>query len=213
MQIYSVNVSKMQTIPWRGHEVKTGIFKEPVEGKVWVNRNTLMGDVQADLSVHGGENKAVYAYSLENYQWWKQNKKYAHLKPGAFGENLTISNFNEEKIHIGDVFQIGETVLQAVQPRFPCYKLGIKFGDQGIIKKFMESRRLGIYFRVIKEGNIQRGDTVNCLKEDPEKFPVQELAFLFSDDRYTIEDYHKVIRIESLEENWRQNITEKLAQF
>src|SRR5690349_684484 len=122
MKIISVNISRIRTVRWNSNDVPTGIFKESVDGKVRVHRLSLEGDAQADLTVHGGENKAVYAYSLEHYAWWAQNREGPQLKPGTFGENLTIEGFDEGRIYIGDVFQAGEAVLQATQPRFPCYK-------------------------------------------------------------------------------------------
>jgi len=212
MKIASVNISRIQTVPWRGVEVSTGIYKEPVNHKVWVHQLCIDGDEQADLTVHGGEAKAVYAYSLENYAWWSENWQATKLSPGAFGENLTIANFDEDNVYLGDIYQIGEAVLQTTQPQFPCYKLGIKFGNQEIIKQFMVSRRLGVYFRVLKEGFIEQGNVVKRLEEDPHRIPVKDLAYLFSDKKFTIDDIKKVLKVESLEEDWRLRIIEKLRK-
>jgi MOSC domain-containing protein YiiM len=213
MHLSSVNISKVRSVAWGKREVRTGIFKQPVYEKIWVNRLSLDGDAQADLTVHGGEAKAVYAYSLEHYAWWAENWEGGGFSAGAFGENLTIAGFDEDQVYVGDIFQVGEAVLQVTQPRFPCYKLGMKFGDNKIIKTFMASRRLGVYFRVIKEGSVQKDDKVERLVTDPQKFPVRELAFLLGDPQYRKEDLKRVLTIKSLDPDWRERITRRLNEM
>ena len=176
MELLSVNIAKLKPIQWQGKEVLTGIFKKPVEGAVKVVKHTLVGDEQGDLGVHGGPNKAVYAYAFEHYDWWAQNWPNMEFGPGVFGENLTTRGLDENTVCVGDVFQVGGAVLQAVQPRSPCFKLGVKFNDQNIVKKFTQSGRWGIYFRVVQEGFIQKGDAIKVVSRDPKKFPLQDVV-------------------------------------
>jgi MOSC domain-containing protein YiiM len=175
MRVVSVNVSAGTLIEWQGRCVLTGIFKRPVIGRVRVRRDGLAGDRQADLTVHGGELKAVYSYSLANYEWWNLELG-RELPPGMFGENLTIDGLDEETVAIGDRFTIGTTILEAVQPRLPCYKLGVRFGDPKMVKRFMQSGRFGTYFRVVREGDVGVGDDVHLVHYDPEAALVVSLV-------------------------------------
>jgi MOSC domain-containing protein YiiM len=175
MHIASVNISSGTIIEWQGRRVLTGIFKQPVAQRVRVRLDGLEGDRQADLTVHGGMLKAVYAFSVANYEWWNQELGRT-LPPGMFGENLTIDGIDEETIGVGDRFAIGTTVLEAVQPRFPCYKLGVRFGDPNMVKHFMRSGRFGTYFRVVSEGDVGAGDEVHLIHHDPASALVVSLA-------------------------------------
>ncbi len=175
MRVVSVNVSAGTVIEWQGRRVLTGIFKRPVAGRVRVGREGLAGDRQADLTVHGGELKAVYSYSVASYEWWNQELGRT-LPPGMFGENLTIDGLDDETVAIGDRFTIGTTVLEAVQPRLPCYKLGIRFGDMTMVQRFMRSRRFGTYFRVVGEGDLGVGDEVHLVYHDPASAPIVSLV-------------------------------------
>jgi MOSC domain-containing protein YiiM len=175
MRVSSVNVSSGTLIEWQGRRVLTGIFKRPVAHRVRVRLDGLDGDRQADLTVHGGELKAVYSYSLANYAWWNRELSRV-LPPGMFGENLTIDGLDEETVAVGDRFTIGTTILEAVQPRLPCYKLGVRFGDPRMVKRFMQSGRFGTYFRVVREGDVGAGDDVDIVYRDPASVPVVSLA-------------------------------------
>jgi len=177
MRVVSVNVSAGTIIEWQGRRVLTGIFKQPVAGRVHVRKNGLDGDRQGDLTVHGGEFKAVYSYSVANYEWW--NREFGRvLPPGMFGENLTIDGLDEETVAVGDRFSVGTAMLEAVQPRLPCYKLGIRFGDQKMVKRFMRSGRFGTYFRVVTEGEVGVGDEVQLVHHDPVAVTVGSLVKL-----------------------------------
>lgn len=188
MRIETVSVGGPRVVSWKGREVRTSIFKSPVAGPVRVRRHNLDGDRQSDLSVHGGEFKAVYAYAAEHYDWWKAALG-RELEPSNFGENLTIRGFEDEHVAIGDVFQVGRAELEAVAPRLPCSKLGLRFGDSAMVGTFAEARRWGIYFRVVMEGEVCAGDQVERIHSDPENLPVYDLArvLLFDrEDRETI---------------------------
>jgi MOSC domain-containing protein YiiM len=175
VRLVSVNVSSGRTVTWRGKEVHTGIFKEPVAGRILIHRTHVDGDRQADRTAHGGALKAVYAYSLTHYHWWNQTLD-RELPFGMFGENLTIAGLDDESVGIGDHFQVGDAILEAAQPRLPCYKLGIRFDDASMTRRFFEAGRYGIYFRVIEEGGVQAGDAVNCVRRESVRVSVPALA-------------------------------------
>ncbi len=162
-RVLAVSVASARTVPWGERQVRTGIFKEPVQGPVGVRRLGLEGDEQADHEAHGGPLKAVYAYPGEHYIFWRRELPGRHLPWGAFGENLTVTGLSEESVRSGDRFRIGTAVLAATKPRFPCYKLGIKFGDEAIIDRFLVSGRTGFYFRVLEEGSLATGDAIESL--------------------------------------------------
>jgi len=205
MRISSVNISPGRTVTWKGRSVQTGIFKEPVPGRVAVRHHQLEGDKQADLSVHGGEYKAVYAYAEQHYAWWR-GELGRELLPGSFGENLTLAEFPEEEICIGDALQFGDAVLEAVQPRLPCFKLGLRFDDAGMVKRFLDSGRWGVYFRVLTPGALGAGDEGKWLRKDPARFPVPELARLyFSRDRDP-EQLRRALSLAALPPQWREEL-------
>ncbi len=161
-KLLSINTSLPRSVPVHGELVETGIFKRPVNGTVMLRRLNLDGDAQADLGVHGGVDKAVYVYSAEHYDSWNDELG-RRLTYGQFGENLTVTGLLESTVHFADVLAVGEAVLQVTQPRSPCYKLGIAMGDQGFLKRFLESGRSGFYCRVLTEGVIEAGDAVSLL--------------------------------------------------
>ncbi len=160
-KVISVNVGTPAEIGRKGNrKILSAILKQPVRGPVTVRKLNLDGDRQADLSVHGGVDKAVYAYPSEHYEDWR--KKFPDLKMdwGTFGENLTIAGLLEQDVHVGDQLEIGTAVFEVTQPRFPCFKLGIRFGDQSMIASFLESERTGFYLKVLKEGQVQAGEAI-----------------------------------------------------
>ncbi|RZA26781.1 MAG: MOSC domain-containing protein [Proteobacteria bacterium] len=175
MRLISIQVGMPKTVEFRRKPIRTGIFKDPVEGPVRVLKTHLEGDGQADLRVHGGEKKAVYAYSLDAYSWWQEKRPGDTFSYGAFGENLCIDKILESEIYVDDIFELGTALLQATQPREPCFKLGIKFDDQSIIKAFMESDRPGVYFRVLKEGVIEAGDELKRVERSCSLVSIHDL--------------------------------------
>lgn len=202
MIIESIAVGGPRTVLWRGEQVVTSIFKSPVEGPVVVRRHNLDGDRQADSRVHGGEYKAVYAYAAEHYDWWKTELG-RDLEPANFGENLTIRDFDEPSICIGDVFRAGDSELEAAAPRLPCYKLGIRFGDAGMVKRFAKAGRWGIYFRVRREGHVSAGDPVELIAADPARLPVYEIARIYTSDRGDRAVAGRLAEHERLDPSWR----------
>jgi MOSC domain-containing protein YiiM len=210
MKVMSINVGQPRKVIWQGREVETSIFKNPVEGNVKISKLNLEGDKQADLRVHGGVDKAVYAYPFEHYQFWKSELPELSFPLGAFGENLTIEGLNEDKVSIGDIFQLGTAKLMAIQPRLPCYKLGAKFQRLDMIKRFLESKRTGIYFRVIEEGEIGQGDDLKLIKEDKNAVKISEITRLFAFDKNDLESLKKVAIVEALPESWRFHFQEQI---
>ena len=175
MRVISVNVGLPKTIVWKGHPVLSGIFKEPVEGRITALRLNLEGDRQADLSVHGGPEKAIYAYPAEHYDFWRSLLSEIALPPGSFGENLTVEGLTEENVHVGDCFQIGTAQMMVTQPRTPCYKLAAKFGRTDIVRHFLETGYSGFYLAVLSEGEIERGDGVQIIAQSAQRVSIADL--------------------------------------
>jgi MOSC domain-containing protein YiiM len=160
MQVISVNVGQPREVLWKGKPIQTGIFKAPVVGPVAVLADRLAGDGQADRRVHGGPEKAVYAYDLAHYAFWQAQLPDTELTPGIFGENLTTSGLVDHEVCLGDTFAVGTAVLVALQPRLPCVKLGLRFNDEHFVRQFQKARRSGIYFGVRQPGQVQAGDAL-----------------------------------------------------
>jgi MOSC domain-containing protein YiiM len=175
-RLVSVNVGVPRKVSWNGGEVTTGILKEPVAGRVILRRLNLDGDRQADLTVHGGVNKAVYVYPSEHYPYWQKQLPGVTLPWGMFGENLTTKGLREEETHIGDRFRIGSALLMVTQPRLPCFKLGLKFGRNDMPKRFLVSQRMGFYLAVVEEGEIGAGDTIELEHRRERTVSVAELV-------------------------------------
>jgi MOSC domain-containing protein YiiM len=211
MRLVSVCVSRGRTVRWQGRDIETGIFKEPVEGPVRVGRTNLDGDRQSDLRVHGGEFKAVYAYSAEHYEWWR--KELGRTLPfGAFGENLTIEGFPEEEACVGDRVRIGTAVFEAVQPRFPCFKLGIRFSDDEMIERFLESERWGVYFRVVEEGVLSTGDQAVWVHRDPARFSVPSILRLALAETKEPAELRRALSAVALPPDWRAKFSDALER-
>jgi MOSC domain-containing protein YiiM len=211
MRVVSINVGLPRTVEWHGARVTTGIFKEPVEGSVPLRKLNFDGDRQADLTVHGGVHKAVYAYPVEHYPKWKVELPTLDFPYGAFGENLTVEGFSEASLFLGDRFRIGSAVLQVTQPRLPCYKLGVRFGRDDMTKLFLASGRSGFYFLVEEEGAVTAGDTIELLSRDPRKVSVSDLQRLYLDHGIDSGLIERAMQVDALPESWRQWLKDKAA--
>ena len=212
MRILSVNVSLPKIVEYKGDKVETGIFKEPVADRVMVRKLNLDGDRQADLSVHGGENKAVYVYSIENYEYWKLELGRDDFNHGQFGENLTVEGMTDDVVRIGDVFNVGGASVQVTQPRPPCYKLAIKMENPKFLKLFLASRRTGFYLRVLEEGVVGAGDEFELIERDPEPLTVEETVSLSYFDRDNLERAQAALRVKALAPGWREGFAERLRK-
>ena len=166
MKLISISVGRPREMQWRGETVLTSIFKTPVAGRVRVTRFNLQGDEQADLDVHGGADKAVYAYPSEHYAYWRKELPGLELPWGAFGENLTTQGLSEESVHIGDRMRAGTAEFVVTQPRMPCFKLAIRFNRPDMVKRFLRSGRTGFYLAVLKEGEVGAGDAIEPIAQD-----------------------------------------------
>jgi MOSC domain-containing protein YiiM len=212
MKVLSVNVALPRLIAWKGQTFNTGIFKEPVDGAVVMRQLDFDGDRQADLSVHGGPYKAVYAYPSEHYEFWRKELPEMELPWGQFGENLTTEGLNEEDTHIGDVLRIGKATVQVTQPRLPCFKLAAKFQRDDILKRFLQSGRSGFYLSVIEEGLVAAGDAIERVQEDEHGIAVSDINKLFNraTDRALL---RRVTQLEALPVDWREHFAEQLAML
>ncbi|MEM7551967.1 MAG: MOSC domain-containing protein [Bacteroidota bacterium] len=213
MKLVSVNVGKPQTVNWKGKEVETGIYKESVDGVVKVNSLNLEGDQQADLKVHGGVSKAVYAYPSEHYEYWKSVYPEKNLDWGKFGENLTTSGVLETEINVGDQYKIGSAIFEVTEPRMPCYKLGIKMEDDSILKKFLEANYSGFYFKVVQQGELQAGDSIELVQRDDYGFTVSEMSSLYWNEKKNKPLLEKALGFPKLLDSWKPFFEDKLKEL
>lgn len=212
MQLLSINTAFPQDIAWQGKTVRTSIFKQPVPGPVQVHAGHLAGDGQADLRVHGGRDKAVYAYPQEHWAFWRQLLPAAQLVPGVFGENLTTTGLLEPNVHVGDCFQVGTAVLMAMQPRRPCVKLSIRLARPAVVREFEEARRAGIYFRVQQQGIMQAGDAIMLLEPSPYAVTIQDMVTCLAPGPHDPAMVQALLATPYLSTSWRERLTRLLAE-
>jgi len=216
MKVISVNVGLPRDVVWHSHTVTTGIYKFPVDGPVTARKFNLDGDRQADLTVHGGEYKAVYVYPFEHYDYWKNKLPGRDLPLGVFGENFTTEGLLEAEVHIGDKFAIGSAEFTVTQPRLPCYKLGVRFEADDMVKKFLASRRIGFYFAVTKEGQVTAGDEIKLLHRDPHAITIAAFVELFATQHWTAADLASIrglFDLPSLPNDWKAYFDDRLQQI
>jgi MOSC domain-containing protein YiiM len=206
--VLSVNIARPRPIPYRGKQVMTGIFKEPVSGRVTVRGTTLDGDVQANLKVHGGFDKAVYAYAREDYAWWETELEKA-LEPGTFGENLTTAGLKLNDALVGERWRVGTAVLEVSEPRFPCFKLGHRMGTQRFVKRFAHARRTGSYLRIIEAGELGAGDSIDLIARPDHGVTIGLFAEAYLGDRARLEE---VLEADQLSADWRTEFEKLLAR-
>lgn len=214
MKIVSLNVGLPREVTWHGQVVTTGIFKEPVVGRVALRNLNFDGDRQADLTVHGGEYKAVYCYPLEHYDFWKKELPGRDLPLGTFGENLTTEGMLEEAVHLGDRFSIGTAEVVVTQPRLPCYKLGIRFQSDDMVRRFLASRRSGFYVAVTREGEVGAGDEIKEISRDANHVSIADIVRLFVSKRFTSADaelVRRAARVPAFPQDWKEGFAERLA--
>ena len=215
MKVVSVNVGLTREVLWHGHSVTTGIFKEPVAGRVALRELNLDGDRQADLSVHGGKYKAVYSYPLEHYGYWRKELPGHELPMGMFGENFTTDGLLEESVHLGDRFSVGSAEVVVTQPRLPCYKLGIRFQSDDMVRRFLASGRTGFYVAVTREGEVEAGDEIKVISRDENAVPVSEITRLYVAKRYDDRDVaslRRALRVATLPESWKGYLRVRLER-
>ena len=213
MRLISLNTGLPREVSWKGQIVNTGIFKDPVKGPVMLRTLNLDGDRQADLSVHGGVSKAVYAYPIEHYEFWQTELPDMKLPYGMFGENFTIEGLREDATFIGDRFRVGTAEIMVTEPRMPCYKLGLKFGRTDIVKRFLTSRRTGFYFAVLKEGEVEAGAALEPLSRDTQGITVADITRLYAFVKDDVQMLRRVVQHEALSESWRSYFEHQLEKY
>jgi MOSC domain-containing protein YiiM len=216
MKLISVNTGLPRQVAWRGRKVTTAIYKQPAQGRLALRKLNLDGDFQADLSVHGGEYKAVYCYPLAHYDYWKRELPGRELPMGIFGENFTLDGLLEESTHLGDRFSVGSAEVVVTQPRLPCYKLGIRFEADEMVKRFFVSGRSGFYLAVTREGEVGAGDEIAVISREPNGVPVAEITRLYSAKRYgggDVASVRRALRVAALPESWKEYFRERLERI
>jgi len=216
MKLVSLNVGLPREVAWRRTMTTTAIYKQPVEGRVTLRRLNLDGDRQADLTVHGGEYKAVYCYPLVHYDYWRGELPGQELPMGVFGENFTTEGWLEDSVHLGDRFSVGSAEVFVTQPRLPCYKLAVRFQSDEMVKRFFASRRTGFYLAVAREGEVGSGDEIKAIARDPNGVPVSEITRLYAEKRYGDSDLasvQRVLRVSALPESWKEYFRERLERM
>jgi MOSC domain-containing protein YiiM len=213
MKLISLNVGLPRIVESNGEPVATGIFKEPKQGPVKLRTLNLDGDRQADLRVHGGVSKAVYAYPIEHYEFWKMELPEMELPYGMFGENFTTKGMLEEALNVGDRFRVGEAELMVTEPRLPCYKLGIKFGRTDIIRRFLQSRRTGFYFAVVKEGEVEAGNEIELLSRDINEITIADITRLYAFEKDDLETLRRAVKLEALSDSWREYFQKQIHKL
>jgi|SRR5205823_2660578 len=215
MKLISVSTGLPREVIWHGRSVTTGIFKQPVEGRIVLRNLNLDGDRQADLMVHGGQYKAVYCYPIAHYEYWKRELSRRELPMGMFGENFTIDGLLEDSVYLGDRFSIGSAEVIVTQPRLPCYKLGIRFQSDDMVKRFLDSRRTGFYAAVTREGEVGAGDDIKMTARDTNGVPVSEITRLYITKRYGDDEVNSVrraLQVAALPESWKSYFRERLQK-
>lgn len=208
MKLLSLNVGQPRMVETPRGPVVTSIFKDPVEGRRQIVPHNVEGDRQADLTVHGGPRKAVYAYASDHYPYWRQELGGSSLPFGMFGENLTIEGLTESQIHIGDIVQIGTTHLRVTQPRMPCAKLALRFDRSDMVKRFWQSNRSGVYFAVEQAGEVGAGDQVHLIFEHPLKVSISNVVSLYKGETRDQELFERFMA-SPLSGSWKEDIRER----
>lgn len=209
IKVVSINVGLPKIVPYRNKEVATGIYKDPVTAPIMLTRTNFEGDGQADQVHHGGPDKAVCVYAFEHYPYWSQELGQA-LHFGAFGENLTIQGMLEDEVCIGDTFRLGEAVLQVSQPRQPCFKIGVKYGDSAMPLKVQHTGFTGFYFRVLKEGFVSPGDDLERLECHPQGMTVAYANDVMHNGVDGFEGLGRMLAVDALSASWRRTLTNRL---
>lgn len=202
MKLLSVNISQPKEIPYRDSTLVTSIYKEPIDQRVMLHILSLEGDGQADLKNHGGIYKAVYVYPHEHYATWATELGRDDLTYGQFGENFTVNGMLETEVKVGNVYRIGEALVQVTQPRVPCFKLAHKMGIPTFVKTFMQANRPGFYLRVLEEGEVGAGDDIELIKADPIGMSVAEVNYLLYFDNTNVENAKRALQIEGMAPGW-----------
>jgi MOSC domain-containing protein YiiM len=212
VKLVSLNVARPRLTVYKGTTINTGIFKKPVAGRVALRTLNLDGDQQADLSVHGGPHKAVYAYPAEHYEYWRRQLPDMDLPWSMFGENFTTEGLSEGNVQVGDRFRIGSSIVMIRQPRVPCYKLAAKFQRDDILQRFLRSGHSGFYFSVEQEGGVEVGDSFQLISREANAITIAEMNLLFVKEKYDRDLLQKAIATAALPGDWREYFIPRLGR-
>lgn len=211
--LISINVGVPRIVMSNGDSVSTGIFKEPVAGRLMLRALNLDGDRQADLSVHGGPSKAVYVYPSEHYDYWRREMPGMALPWGMFGENFTSAGLFESELNIGDKLRVGSAIVRVTEPRMPCYKLALKFGRPDMVRRFLASERTGFYLAVLREGMVGAGDPIELMESSEDGLKVSDVTLLYTREKHNAEMLRRAINVEALPQSWRSYFQQRLAKL
>jgi MOSC domain-containing protein YiiM len=209
-RLLSVNVGRPRTVMLDGRPVETGIYKAPVAGRVRLARFNLDGDGQADLRVHGGEDKAVYVYPFEHYGWWQSELGRDDFVHGQFGENFTTTGLDETQVMLGERYRVGSAVVEVSEPRKPCFKLGLRMGRADFPELFTRAARTGYYLRVIEEGEVGAGDLIARLYTPPGGLSVAMLWRLVYLDPIDPRELERALGAAGISAKWRERLARRL---
>ena len=212
MEVLSVQVGTPRDVEWRGRVVRTAIFKYPVEGPVMVRRYRMDGDRQAATKVHGGRDKAVYAYPSEHYPFWRKELPETPLEWGHFGENLTTRGLREDELQIGDKLRFGAALLQVTEPRHPCSNLNVRFDRPDMVKRFLASRLTGFYLTVLEEGEVAAGDSIELVERRNHGIHVSDITRLFAFEKDDVDGLRAVVSNEFVTDKWRRHFQAQLDE-
>ena len=210
MKLIAVNVGRPREVTVNGKVVRTSIWKNPIQGRVHVSKQNLDGDQQSDLSVHGGVDKAVYLYPSEHYSYWRTQLPGADLPWGAFGENFTTVGILEDEVRIGDRIRVASAEFVVTQPRLPCFKLGIRFDRRDMVKRFLASKRTGFYLAVLREGEVENGDTIEFTEKQQSGITITEIVSLYTADSQNQELLRRATEVPALPQSWKDYFRKRL---
>ena len=213
MKILSINVGQPKEVFHEDRKIRTAIFKVPVEGKVRVNALNLAGDQQADLSVHGGPGKAIYVYPAEHYDFWRKELPDVDFPWGSFGENLSTEGLLEKDLNVGDRLCVGSVEQAVTEPCLPCYKLGVKSNRDDMVRRFLKSRRTGFYCAVLREGEIEAGNTIHYLSRDEARVTIADIIRLYAFEKPDLAGMRRAAELKALPESWRGYFRERVEKL
>lgn len=206
MHITSTNISVPKTVIWNDKPVQTGIYKTPTNTPIFLGKSDVKDDSVIDRKYHGGEFKACYLFSENQYAYWKSVYHNLDWNWGMFGENLTVGNLDETKVCVGDIYKVGSAIVQITEPREPCWKLGVKFGSQGILKQFIKKGFPGTYVRVLEEGFVKKGDEFQLIEKAENSITIHQFFDLLFSAEKNQDLLHKIIESNSIPESKRKEL-------
>src|SRR4030095_15643492 len=211
-RLLSLNVGLPRDVAWRGKTVRTAIWKFPVDGGRMVRKLNIDGDAQADLAGHGGEQRAVFVYQLDSYDYWKRFLVRDDFSFGQFGENFTVEGHADDEVCIGDRYRIGDAIFEVTQPRVTCYRVGIRMNEPRMPALLVAHRRPGFYFRVLQEGEVCAGDVIAKISDGPERITVAEVDALLYLPGHSREQLERALRIPALSKGWQSSFQAMLQE-